>query len=200
MPEKKVEILRLLSVALTRNKQAVLLEEFKRYTAATNWVIKAILKNHLRGPNRTKDAIGEEFAKEYDVRSIYLDDIITSAHAEITRYNKLAMTIRSMRDKTPFFRSGRIILSQPIIKVGDKAVILKLQDRSEVAIPYDKRSRNRLAPKIEAILRGEQKKVDVSGTALLNKRYERIRLTWNNEGFADIDIRAILPENDDESQ
>jgi hypothetical protein len=196
MPDSKVEILKLLSVTLTRDKQILLLEEFKRYTTATNWVIKTILKNHLRGPIRIKEAIEDEFAKEYDGRPVYLDNVIMSARAEIARHNKLALTIRSYRGRTPFLRSGRIILSQPIMTLGDKAVILKLPDRTEIAIPYDKRSRNRLAPKIEAILRGEPRKPDALGTMPLNKRYERIRLTWNNEGFVDIDVRARLPEGD----
>jgi hypothetical protein len=197
MPEGKVEILKLLSVTLTRDKQTLLLEEFKRYTAATNWVIKMVLKNHLRGLVRTREVIENEFTKEYDSRPVYLDNVIMSARAEITRHNKLALTIRSYRDKTPFFRSGRMILSQPIMTLGDKGVVLKLPDKTEIAIPYDKRSRNRLAPKIDAILRGEPRKPDISGTIPLNKRYERIRLTWNNEGFVDIDIRASLPEGFD---
>ncbi|MFW9959251.1 MAG: hypothetical protein ACFFCT_14370 [Candidatus Odinarchaeota archaeon] len=197
MPERKVRILRLLSVALTRDKQVILLEELRRYSAATNWVIKIILKNLLRSPARIKEAIEDTFVKEYDNRAVYLDNVIVSARAEIAKHTKLAMTIRSMREKTPFFRSGRLILSQPIIKLGDKAVVLKLLDRTEIAIPYDKRSRNRLAPEINAILRGEPRTPDTSGIMQLNKRYERIRLTWNNEGFVDIDIRAFLPENDD---
>jgi hypothetical protein len=198
MPEKKVRILKLLSVTLTRDKQVILLEELKRYSAATNWVIKNILKNHLRSPARIKEAIEDIFMKEYDNRAGYLDNVVVSARAEIARHNKLAMTIRSMRDKTPFFRSGRLILSQPIIKVGDKAVVLKLMDRTEIAIPYDKRSRNRLATQINAILRGEPGTPDTSGTMQLNRRYERIRLTWNNEGFVNIDIRSILSERDEE--
>ena len=197
MPEKNVKILRLLSVTLTRDKQVILLEEFKRYTAATNWTIKTILKNRLIGPVRIKEAIEDSFVKEYDNRSVYLDNVIVSARSEIARHSKLAMTIRSMRDKTPFFRSGRMILSQPIVKVGGKAVILKLPDRTDVAIPYDKRSKNRLAPEIDAILRGEPPMSNASSTMQLNRRYERVRLTWNTEGFVDIDIRAFLPEDVD---
>jgi len=197
MPEEKIEILKLLSVTLTRDKQSVLKEEFKRYTSATNWVIKAILKNRLSGHSKTKEAIEELFVAEHDSRPVYFENVMRSARAEITRHNKLAMTIRSMRDKTPYFRPGRIILSQPIIKVGDKAVVLKLQDGTEVAIPYDKRSRNRLAAAMDTILSGEPRFPDKSGIMQQNKKYERVRLTWNNEGFVDIDIRAIFSENDD---
>lgn len=197
MPEDRIEILKLLSVTLTRDKQSVLKEEFKRYTVATNWVIKTILKNRLSGHSKIRETIEEAFEIEHDNRPVYLENVIRSARAEIARHSKLAMTIRSMRDKTPYFRPGRIILSQPIIKVGDKAVVLKLQDRTEVAIPYDKRSRNRLATAIDAILRGEPRLPDKSGIMQQNKRYERVRLSWNNEGFIDIDVRAILSEEDD---
>jgi hypothetical protein len=88
-----------------------------------------------------------------------------------------------MRDKSPFFRPGRLILSQPLIKLNEKAITLTLADNSLLPIPFDKRSRNRLSEKIAYILRGE-KEEDI------NKRYGRIRVTWNKEGFADIDVRA----------
>lgn len=196
MDVKRVEILRLLSVTLTREKQLLLQDEFKRYAAATNWVIKNILKKHLSGHTKTRNTLGEEFMGVFDKRPIYLDNVVKSALAEVVKHNKLAMTVRSMRDKTPFFRPGRLILSQPIITVGDKAVTLRLPDKTEVPMPYDKRSRNRLSSKIDAILMGEPKQPDASGTTHLNQRYERTRLTWNSEGFVNIDIRAILPENE----
>ena len=196
MDAKRAEILRLLSVTLTREKQLLLQEEFKRYATATNWVIKNILKNHLRGQARTRSRIEDEFLREFDERPVYLDNVVTSARAEVARHTKLAMAVVSMRDKMPFFKPGRLILSQPIITVGDKAVTLRLPDRTELPIPFDKRSRNRLSSKIDAILRGEPRGLNTSGIMPLNKRYERIRLTWHNEGFVDIDIRATLPEGD----
>jgi len=197
MDVKRAEILRLLSVTLTREKQLLLQEEFKRYATATNWVIKNILKSHLRGQAKTRSTIEEEFLREFDERPVYLDNVVTSARAEVARHAKLAMTVVSMRNKIPFFKSGRLILSQPIITIGDKAVTLRLPDRTELPIPYDKRSRNRLSSKIEEILGGEPKRLDTSNIMPLNRRYERIRLTWHTEGFVDIDIRAILPERDD---
>jgi hypothetical protein len=197
MNVKRAEILRLLSVTLTREKQFLLQEEFKRYATATNWVIKNILKNHLSGQTKTRSTIEEEFSREFDKRPVYLDNVVTSARAEVARYAKLVMTVVSMRNKMPFFKPGRLILSQPIIAVGDKAVTLRLPDRTELPIPYDKRSRNRLSSKIDEILRGEPGTLDKSNSMPLNKRYGRIRLTWHNEGFVDIDIRAILPEKDD---
>ncbi len=196
MNVKRAEILRLLSVTLTREKQLLLQEEFKRYATATNWVIKNILKNHLRGQTRIRSMIDEEFLREFDERPVYLDNVVTSARAEVARHTKLAMAVVSMRDKIPFFKSGRLILSQPIMTVGDKAVTLRLPDRTELPIPYDKRSRNRLSSKIDMILRGEPRRLDTSSIMPLNKRYERIRLTWHNEGFVDIDIKTTLPEND----
>jgi hypothetical protein len=95
-----------------------------------------------------------------------------------------------MRNKTPFFKPGRLILSQPIVKLDEKAVTLTLADNSILPIPFDKRSRNRLAEKIAAILRGVEEKE-------INRNYGRIRITWNKEGFADIDIRAVKQEVSD---
>ena len=39
-----VEVLKLLSVTLSREKQDILQEELRKYGAATNWTIKQILK------------------------------------------------------------------------------------------------------------------------------------------------------------
>jgi hypothetical protein len=194
MFEGRVEILRLLSVTLTREKQLVLQEEFRRYAAASNWIIKAILKSHLRGHARIRESLEEQFVAEFDKRPVYLDDVVTTAIAEIGRHNKLAMTVRSLRDKTPRFKPGRMILSQPIVTVGEKAVTVTLPDRMSISIPYDKRSRNRLASKLELILKGEPRKSDASGIMPINRRYQRVRLTWNSEGFLDIDIRAFFPD------
>ena len=47
--------------------------------------------------------------------------------------------------------------------------------------------------KIAEILKGNPVKVDAQGKMPTNKRYGRIRLTWNNEGFVNIDIRTYLP-------
>jgi hypothetical protein len=196
MLEGRVEILRLLSVILTREKQLVLQEEFRRYAAASNWTIKAILKSHLRRHTKIREALEEQFVAEFDKRPVYLDDVITTAIAEIVRHNKLAMTLRSLREKTPHFKSGRMILSQPIITVGNKAVTVNLPDRTSIPIPYDKRSRNRLASELELILKGEPRKPDASGIMPINRRYQRVRFTWNSEGFLDIDIRAFFPNED----
>jgi len=179
-----IEILKLLSVSLTRDKQSILEEELQKYGAATNWTIKQILKKGLSSRSRTIEELQDNFSIMFDKRNTYLDDVVKTASAEITKHRKLAKTIRTMRDKTPFFKPGRLIFSQPIVKLSDKAVTLTLSDGSLLPIPFDKRSRNRVAEKISAILRGSRE-------GEVNRNYDRIRITWNKEGFADIDIRAM---------
>jgi hypothetical protein len=179
-----IEVLKLLSVTLSREKQDILEEELRKYGAATNWTIKQILKRRLSSRSKTFETLQDEFVERYDKRRGYLEDVVKTASVEIAQHRKLAKTIKSMRDKAPFFKPGRLIHSQPIIQLDEKAVTLVLSDRSILPIPFDKRSRNRLAEKITAILKG--KKQDEK-----NRNYDRIRITWNKEGFADIDIRAV---------
>jgi len=180
---KDVEILKLLSVTLTRDKQILLEEELQKYGAATNWTIKQILKKSLSSRKKTLEVLRDDFASKYDKRINYLEDVVKTASVEITQHRKLAETVRSMRDKTPFFKPGRLMFSQPIVRLDEKAVTLTLSDGSLLPIPFDKRSRNRLSDKISAILRGAKE-------GEINRNYGRIRITWNREGFADIDIRA----------
>jgi hypothetical protein len=191
MPE--MILLKLSSVALTREKQIPIEKEFTRYVQATNWVIKALLKNRLKKQAQILDAIGDDFSKLFDNRPTYLNDVMRSATAEIARHRKLAVTIRSMRDKTPFFKKGRAVFSQPLVEISDKALILTLADRTRVPIPYDKFSRNQNAEKLAEILKGNPVEVDAQGKMPTNKRYGRVRLTWNPEGFVNIDIRANFP-------
>jgi len=193
MPETKAIFLKLSSVPLTREKQIPIQEEFSRYGLATNWVLKILLKGHLTKREQILDAIQNDFSEQFDNRSSYLNDVIRSATAEIARHRKLAMTVRSMRDKTPFFKPGRIIFSQPLVKISEKALILTLADRTRIPIPYDKFSRNQNAEKISAILKGEHAKVDAEGKMPTNRRYGRIRMKWNSAGFLIIDIKANLP-------
>jgi hypothetical protein len=183
-----VEILKLRSVTLTQDKQDILEGELQRYGAATNWTIKQILKRHLSSRMKTMEVLQDEFADKYDKRRRYLEDVVKTASVEITEHRKLAETIRSMRDKTPFFKPGRLILSQPIVRLDEKAVTLTLADNSLLPIPFDKRSKNRFVVIIADILRGSKE-----GT--INKKYSRIRITWNKEGFADIAIRALKPDS-----
>jgi hypothetical protein len=192
MPETKAILLKLSSVPLTREKQIPVEEEFTRYGKATNWVIKTILKNHLTRKQQIIEAIQEEFFERFDNRPTYLNDVIRSAGAEISRHRKLAMTVRSMRDKDPFFKKGRAIFSQPIVKISERALTLMLADRTRIPIPYDKFSRNHNAERIAEILKAEPSGPDATGKIPPNKRYGRIRLTWNTQGFVNIAIRANL--------
>lgn len=190
MPETKAVFLKLSSVALTREKQIPVQEEFSRYALATNWVMKKLLKNRQTKRMEILDAIKDDFTEQFDRRDSYLNDVLRSATAEIMRHRKLAMTVRSMRDKTPFFKQGRAIFSQPIVKISDKALILTLADNTEIPIPYDKFSRNQNAEKISAILKGEPQKADADRKMPANMKYGRIRLTWNSAGFLIIDIKV----------
>jgi hypothetical protein len=182
-----VEILKLLSVTLTRDKQDLLEVELEKYAKATNWTIKQILRQHLTSPTKTIETLGESFAEQFDRREQYIQDVVKTARVEISDHRKLAENVPSMRNKTPFFKPGRMILSQPLIRLSEKAVTISIPDGSKLAVPFDKRSRNRLIEKIQTILRGE--KPDV-----INRKYGRIRITWNKEGFADIDIRASISD------
>ncbi len=179
-----VEVLKLLSVTLSRDKQILLEDELQKYGSATNWTIKQILKRHLSSRSKTFEALQEDFENKYDKRRKYLEDVVKTASVEIAQHRKLAKTIRSMREKTPFFKPGRLILSQPNVRLSEKAITLTLSDGNILPIPFDKRSRNRLADKIAAILRGSKE-------GKINRKYDRIRITWNKEGFADIDIRTV---------
>lgn len=182
-----VEILKMLSVTLSREKQDVLEKELQKYGASTNWTIKQILKRKLSSRSKTFELLQDEFASKYDRRRSYFEDVVKTASVEITQHRKLAETIRSMREKTPFFKPGRLILSQPIVRLDERAITLTLADNSLLPIPFDKRSRNRLVDKIAAILKGSRE-------GEINRKYGRVRITWNKEGFADIDIRAVKQE------
>jgi len=180
-----VEILKLLSVTLTREKQETLEEEIQKYGTSTNWTIKQILKQRLSSTTKTVEILQDVFIEKFDNRIQYLEDIVKTARVEISNHHKMAQTVRSMRNKTPFFKPGRIILSQPIIKLSQRAVTLSMLDGNVLAVPFDKRSRNRLVEKLEAVLRNEK-------PGVVNRKYGRIRITWNKEGFADVDVRAKL--------
>lgn len=193
MTNAETRILKMQSVALTRDKQILLLEELARYADATNWVIRAIIKNHLSKPSKIQEMVRERFFEQFDKRPEYLSDVIITAWSEIAHHRKLARTIRSMRDKTPFYKRGRAIYSQPIAKISERAIILKLPDQTQLPIPFDKYSRNKAIEEINQILKEEPLKIDSIGKKSLNRRYDRIRLTWNNAGFLKMDIKILLP-------
>jgi hypothetical protein len=179
------EILKFLSVTLTRDKQLMLEEELQRYGKATNWTIRQILKQRLNSQGRAMEVLQDSFIEQFDRRRHYLRDVVKTARVEVSDHRKMADNIRGMKDKTPYFRPGRMILSQPLIRLSETAVTLTVSDGSKIAIPFDKRSRNRLVEKIKTILKGEKSEG-------INRKYDRIRITWNKEGFADIDVRVKL--------
>jgi hypothetical protein len=189
MAKAEPEILKLFSVALTREKQTILEGEIERYANATNWVIKEILKRKLFKHEMIVETLKEPFGTRFDKRKQYLDDIVMTARVEIGQHRKLAKTIISMRDKTPFFKPGRMILSQPLIAMEEKTLLLMLPDRTRLPIPFDKRSRNRSIEEIRMMVRGAKE-------GEINERFGRVRLTYNKEGYVDIDIRAKLPRRD----
>jgi predicted transposase len=172
----KSEILKLTSVTLSREKQDKIDLEFERYTKAVNYVIRAILKEHISSGKKAFDLLEEGISNRFDQRPQYARDVVKTAWGEVQEHRRLAQTVRSMRDKAPVFRAGRMIFSQPIVSIDEKGLQLKIADREKVPIPFDKRSRNRLIEELESIVRGKTV-------------YGRVRLTWNKEGYMDIDIR-----------
>ncbi|MFX0055093.1 MAG: hypothetical protein ACFFAX_09225 [Promethearchaeota archaeon] len=174
--DSKSEILKLTSVTLSRDKQDKIDLEFDRYSKAVNYVIRAILKNHISSGRKTFEVLEGEISSQFDQRHQYVRDVVKTAWGEVREHRRLAQTVRSMRDKAPVFRAGRMIFSQPIVSVNEKGVHLQTANRENVPIPFDKRSRNRLIDDLESISRGKTV-------------YGRVRLTWNKEGYMDIDIR-----------
>ncbi|RLI55982.1 MAG: hypothetical protein DRO87_03035 [Candidatus Thorarchaeota archaeon] len=188
MANPETEILRLFSVPLTREKQIQLEDEVKRYADATNWVIKEILRQKIVGAERAIEVLKEPFGKRFGGSREYLSDVVMTARVEIGRHKRLAQTVVSLRDKDPYFKPGRMILSQPLVRLDHKALVLTMSEGTTLPIPFDKRSRNRAAEELAIILKGEKRDAP-------NKRYGRIRLTYNREGYVEIDVRVSLPRD-----
>ncbi|MFW9918071.1 MAG: hypothetical protein ACFFED_00570 [Candidatus Thorarchaeota archaeon] len=235
MSDVPVEIIKLLSVTLSREKQLLIEQDFKTYSDATNYAIKSILKRRIpnvakaeeilfdditnrfvikaegdtteseqsafgrrfkysmiaehvpqqvkvateeqgmRVISRTPDEVRQVFVHQFSKQ--YVRDIVRSAAAEISRHRKLAKTLVNIRGKIPHFKHGTIILSGMLVKVDEKAVEMLTLSGEPVPIPFDKRSRNREIDILQEL--AEQK-----------RRYERVRITLNKEGFLNIDIRV----------
>lgn len=171
------DIIRLSSVPLTREKQKKIEEEVRTYQSAVNYVIKEILGRQISSAPKGVEALREEFKERYDSRSQYIEDVVKTARVVIGQHFRMEKTIRSMRGKTPFFKLGRIILSKPIVDVGEKALILRFSENEEIPIPYDKHSRNRVGLTLLKIVKG-------------NRQYGRVRMTYLKEGYMEIDIRV----------
>ncbi len=230
MAESPVEIIKLLSVALTWEKQKIVEAEFDKYTEATNYTIKAIYKRHLTNAQRTVDTLLDEITRRFvcppidptetpnekievlhdrfgklfeynvvkeivnapemnaegtrnqfsiDYSNQYVQDVVKTARVEIGEHRKMAKNIRSMRDKSPYFKPGRMILSGLLVGISEKACDLLTTSGNRVPIPYDKRSRNRVIDKLLEIKDKKDK----------SRKYGRIRFSWNREGYVDIDIK-----------
>ncbi len=175
--ERKYKILKLTSVTLSHEKQDKIDLEFERYMKAVNFVIRAIRKDHVPSGKKTFDLLQEDIATQFDRRPQYVKDVVKTAWGVVREHRRLAQTVRSMRDRMPVFKSGRVIFSQPIVSVDEIALQFQTADRERVPIPFDKRSRNRLVDELQSLVKGK--------TA-----YDRVRLTWNKAGYMDIDIRV----------
>ncbi|MCK5152174.1 MAG: hypothetical protein KAQ65_10045 [Candidatus Thorarchaeota archaeon] len=236
MSDIPVEILKLLSVTLTREKQDVLIPELHTYVAATNYAIKTIFKKRIPSKKKAHDLLRDEIAErfvfsakdgqpgssesfgqrfkystimkyvpervkvktEHGLREIqykpeelrqkfswiladqYVNDVLKTAAVEVTGYRKLIKNVVSMRGKIPHFKAYQMIVSGLLVDVGEKAVNLLTLSGETLSIPFDKRSRNRV---IETLRNIAEKK----------RKFDRVRLTWNKEGFLNLDIR--LPKN-----
>lgn len=185
MRKPGIEIVKLLSVILTREKQMEVEEEIERYVTATNWTIKEILRRKLYKHEDMVGALREEFGERFNKSQQYLNDVVMTARGEIGRHRRLAKAVRSLQDKTPHLKLPRMILSQPLIGMNEKTLLLTLRNGTRLPIPFDKRSRNRSAEEIRLILKGSKE-------GEINKNIGRVRLTFNREGYLNIDIQADI--------
>ncbi len=232
MSDSPIEIIKLLSVTLTREKQDILKPELETYGAATNYVIKNIFKNRISSKSKAHDLLRDDLVERYvfsskdgqpgdsvsfgrrfkyttitkyiperikakthqgirevqrgpeEIRNLfsktyadqYVDDVLQSAAVEVTRYRKLAENLVSIRGKVPHFKEGMMIVSGFLVDVAVKAIDLLTLSGEVLPIPFDKRSRNREI----AIL---------TDLAEKKRKFDRVRLTWNKEGFLNVDIR-----------
>jgi len=222
MSDIPVEIVKTLSVILTRDKQDIVDYDLDTYANATNFVIKTIFKKRLTSPRAAYDALyadikdrfvykkednvevtdseivfgglfpfdvvsrvvgksqknpvelRQEFAQRFAHQ--YISDVVKTASVEITRYRKMAKILVSMREKTPHFKRGVMIVSGILVNIDARGVTLLTLGGQELPIPFDKRSRNRETDVLEKIASGMRK-------------IQRVRFTWNREGYLNIDIR-----------
>ncbi len=142
-------------------------------------IVTKVVQQNASSP----EPIYHEFTNAYLEQ--FTADVVKTARVEIGRHRKMAKIVRSMRDKTPHFKRGRLILSGILVWVDEKTVRLMTTSGELLPLPFDKRTRNRekdILVKLE-----EEEKNDKTG----NKRlYDRVRITWNDEGYANVDIRV----------
>lgn len=110
----------------------------------------------------------------------YFRDIVRTALSEITRHRRMAGMVRNLRDRSPFFKPGQMILSAPTASIGETGCVVLAVHGEEIPVPFDKRSRSREAVILTALAAGQE-------------RYSRVRLKWHKEGYVDINIRVENP-------
>ncbi len=217
-----VEIVKLQSVILTREKQLALENDFRVYADATNYCIRNILRRTLSTQTRAVDVLYDEISKgfvfkrksessnptpmafgqrfRYDLITEYVNDpalkpeearlkfshrfahqytadTVKTARVVIGRHRKMARTVVSLQDKSPFFRPGTMILSGILVDVSERAIDVLTLSGERISIPFDKRSRNRETSVLQS-------------TASERTKYGRTRLILNKEGFLDIALRV----------
>jgi hypothetical protein len=177
MSSTNVRLVTLLSVVLTKEKQKVAQREFERYASAVNFVIKAALAKHVTSSKRLVEAIEEEFLMRFDDRTEYMKDVVRTAAATIVRHRKMTRVIPARRDRAPYFRSGSIVLSPPLIAVNETGLVLMYSKSESMPVPFDKRSRNKEATLLQDIVHRR--------TSL-----GRTRLIWHKEGFLEFTFRV----------
>jgi hypothetical protein len=110
----------------------------------------------------------------------YFKDVVRTALSEIARHRRMAATVRSPRDKSPFFKPGRMVLSAPTVSIGETSCVVLAVHGEEIPVPFDKRSRGRETAILTALAAGQ-------------KRFSKVRLKWHKEGYVDINIRVENP-------
>jgi predicted transposase len=81
--DSKTEILKLTSVTLSREKQDKIDLEFERYTKAVNYVIRAILKDHISSGKKTFDLLEADISNRFDRRPQFVRDVVKTAWGEV---------------------------------------------------------------------------------------------------------------------
>ncbi len=133
-----------------------------------------------RDPSETDEMFNIRQRRDFGIiyETQYIRDVVKTARVEIGKHSRLAQTLRSIRERKPYFKPGRIIYSKPIIQLSDdaKAVLLLTGKGDEVPLVFDKRTRNESIDILQALLEKKMK-------------YERVRIISNREGYLDIVFR-----------
>jgi hypothetical protein len=133
-------------------------------------------RNQVESDEAYLERCRKDFAIIYEKQ--FVRDVVKTSRVEIGKHRSLARTLRSIRDKTPYFKPGRIIFSKPIVQFSKdgKALLLLTANGNEIPLVFDKYTRNASIDILDAIVKHKIK-------------YDRARLTWNREGYMNIDVR-----------